>query len=251
MDMDVEVRIQIVLKALGMNESSPGQPALLVDDKMYFNQEGYLEKGENPEAKSPTPRLCWLVEGKPEPLIGEFDLRTIQATCGEQQNLTEEQVKWALQILDRTQSSSESGTKIQHVFVSSGLMFFLNENGEWTTQNHKSAEPITWPMGHRVRPAQQSLGINGCKDCHRANSPFFFGKVKGIGPLITQRVQVRTQSSFMKLTLPYQRLFGLSFSVRPVLKVVLFVSALVCGSILLIFLMLVLERISGLVEKRK
>ncbi|MCJ7579309.1 MAG: hypothetical protein MUP98_02105 [Candidatus Aminicenantes bacterium] len=251
MDMDVEVRIQIVLEALATNDSSPGQPVLLVDDKMYLVQEGYLEKRENPEAKNPAPRLCWLVDGKPEPLIGEFDLRTIQAIGGEQQNLTEEQVKWALQILDRTQSSSESGTRIQFVFVSSGLMFLLNEKGEWTTQNHESAEPITWPMGHRVRPAQQSLGINGCKDCHRANSPFFFGKVKGIGPLITERVQVRTQSSFMKLTLPYQRLFGLSFSVRPVLKVVLFVSALVCGSILLIFLMLVLGRISGLVEKRK
>ncbi len=130
-------------------------------------------------------------------------------------------------------------------------MFLLDKDGELTTQNHKSAEPVTWPIGHKVRPAQQSLGINGCRDCHRANSPFFFGKVKGIGPLITERVRVRSQSSFMDLTLPYQRLFGLSFSVRPLLKVVLFVSALVCGSILLIVLLRVLGRISGLVEKRR
>ena len=130
-------------------------------------------------------------------------------------------------------------------------MFFLNEDGELATQNHKSAEPVTWPVGHRVRPAQQSLGVNGCKDCHTANSPFFFGKVKGMGPLITENVQVRVQGSFMELTVPYQRLFGLSFTVLPLLKVVLFVSALFCGSILLIFLGLVLGRISGLVEKRK
>ncbi len=130
-------------------------------------------------------------------------------------------------------------------------MFLLDTDGELTTQNHKSADPVTWPIGHRVRPAQQSLGINGCRDCHRANSPFLFGKVKGIGPLITKRVKVRSQGSFMDLTLPYQRLFGLSFSVRPLLKIVLFVSALICGSVLLIFLLLLMGRISGLVEKRR
>ncbi|MFC2167974.1 hypothetical protein ACFLRW_03240 [Acidobacteriota bacterium] len=251
MDLDVEVRIQIILEALATHESPSGEPALLFKDKMYSVQEGYLETGENPEANSPTPVLCWLVDGKIEPLIGEFDLRTVKSTSGEEQNLTEEQVNSALKLLNLSEKSNESGTPLSHAFISGGLMFFLDKDDVLTTQNHKSAEPVTWPIGHRVRPAQQSLGIHGCKDCHKANSPFFFGKVKGIGPLNTQRVQVRTQGSFMELTLPYQRLFGLSFSVRPVLKGVLFVSALVCGSILLIFLMLVLGRISGLVEKRK
>jgi hypothetical protein len=251
LDMDVEVNIQIVLEALATNESAPGQPALLYQNVMYFIQEGYLEKGENPAESKPVPWLCWLVEGKPEPLISEFDMRTVKATAGEELTLTEEQVVLALKILNSAQNSSESGTSISHAFISGGLMFLLDKDGELTAGNHKSAEPVTWPMGHRVRPAQQSLGVNGCKDCHRANSPFFFGKVRGLGPLITQRVQVRSQGSFMDLTLPYQRLFGLSFSIRPLLKVVLFVSAFVCGSILVIVLMLVLGRISGLVEKRR
>jgi hypothetical protein len=251
LDMDVEVRIQIVLEALATNESAPGQPALLFHEKMYFIQEGYLEKGENPEGNRPTPWLCWLVEGKPEPLIGEFDLRVIKATVGEEQTLTEEQVVLALQILNRNQNSNELEMTISHAYISGGLMFLLDKDGDLTTKNHESAEPVIWPIGHRVRPAQQSLGINGCRDCHRANSPFFFGKVRGLGPLITQKVEVRSLSSFMNLTLPYQRLFGLSFSVRPLLKVVLLVSALVCGSILLIVLLLFLGRISGLVEKRR
>ena len=251
LDIDIETRIQIVLEALAANESAPGQPALLVHEKMYFIQEGYLEKGENPEGNRPTPWLCWLVEGKPEPLIGEFDLRTVKATVGGEQTLTEEQVKLVLEILNKTQNSSESGKTISHAYITGGLMFLLDKDGELTTQNNKSADPVTWPIGHKVRPAQQSLGINGCRDCHKANSPFFSGKVKGIGPLITERVRVRSQSSFMDLTLPYQRLFGLSFSVRPLLKVVLFVSALVCGSILLIVLLLFLGRISGLMEKRR
>ena len=251
MDVDVETRIQIVLEALATNETAPGQPALLVQDAMYSIQEGYLEKTNNPGEFRPTSWLCWIVEGQPEPLVGEFDLRTVKATVGGEKTLTEEQIKLVLEILNRTQNSSESEKTKSFSYISGGLMFFLNKDGELTTQNHKSADPVTWPIGHRVRPAQQSLGINGCRDCHRANSPFFFGKVKGIGPLITERVRVRSQISFMNLTLPYQRLFGLSFSVRPLLKIVLFVSALICGSILLIFLVLVLGRISGLVEKRR
>jgi len=251
MDMDVEVRIQIVLEALATNESAPGQPALLVHDVMYSVREGYLEKTNNPGEFRPTPWLCWLVEGQPESLVGEFDLRTVKATVGEEQTLTEEQIRLVLDILNRTQNSSRSDMSTPHAYISGGLMFLLDKDGELTTQNHESADPVTWPIGHRVRPAQQSLGINGCRDCHRANSPFFFGKVRGLGPLITEKVNVRSQGSFMDLTLPYQRLFGLSFSVRPLLKIVLFVSALVCGSILLIFLLLVLGRISGLVEKRR
>jgi len=182
MDLDVEVRIQIVLEALATNESAPGDPVLLIENKMYFVQEGYLEEGENPEANRPTSWLCWLVEGKTEPLIGEFDLRTVKATVGEEQNLTEEQVTMALNLLNLSHKSSESETTLSHAYISGGLMFFLGKDGELTTENHKSAEPVTWPVGHRVRPAQQSLGINGCKDCHIANSPFFFGKVKGSGP---------------------------------------------------------------------
>lgn len=251
MDMDVEVRIQNVLEALATNESASGQPALLFQNAMYSIQEGYLEKTDNPSEFRPIPWLCWLVEGQPEPLVGEFDLRTVKATVGREQTLTEEQVKLVLEILNRTQNSGESEMETFYAYISGGLMFLLDTDGELTTRNHESADPVTWPIGHRVRPAQQSLGINGCRDCHRANSPFLFGKVRGIGPLITKRVQVRSQGSFMDLTLPYQRLFGLSFSVRPLLKIVLFGSALVCGSVLLIFLLLVLGRISGLVEKRR
>ncbi len=251
LDVDVETRIQIILEALATNESAPGLPALLVHETMYSIQEGYLEKTNNPGEFRPTPWLCWLVEGQPESLVGEFDLRTVKATVGEEQTLTEEQVKLVLEILNRTQNSGESETDTFYAYISGGLMFFLDKDGELTTQNHKSADPVTWPIGHRVRPAQQSLGVNGCRDCHKANSPFFFGKVKGTGPLITERVRTRSQGSFMDLTLSYQKLFGLSFSIRPLLKIVLFVSALVCGSILLIFFLLVLGRISGLVEKRR
>ena len=170
---------------------------------------------------------------------------------GEEQTLTEEQVKLVLEILNRTKSTGESERDTFYVYISGGMLFLVDQDGELATKHHKAADPVTWPIGHRVRPAQQSLGINGCKDCHRANSPFFFGKVKGLGPLITDRVRVGSQGGFMDLTLPYQRLFGLSFTVRPLFKVVLFVAALALVSILLIVVFLALGRFSGLVEKRR
>lgn len=251
LDYDAETRVQIVLEALSTNLSAPGQPALLINETMYSLQEGYLQKEINPGEIRPIPWLCWLVENKPEPLVSEFDLRTVRATVGEEQTLTEEQVKLVLEILNRTKSTGESERDTFYVYISGGMLFLVDQDGELATKHHKAADPVTWPIGHRVRPAQQSLGINGCKDCHRANSPFFFGKVKGLGPLITDRVRVGSQGGFMDLTLPYQRLFGLSFTVRPLFKVVLFVAALALVSILLIVVFLALGRFSGLVEKRR
>jgi hypothetical protein len=102
-----------------------------------------------------------------------------------------------------------------------------------------------------VRPAQQSLGINGCKDCHSESSAFFFGTIKGAGPLKTDIFDNRSAHSFMNLDKPYQKLFGLSFRVRPLLKVVLFVAAIIVGSMLLFMLMVILGRYTGLFEKRR
>ena len=113
-----------------------------------------------------------------------------------------------------------------------------------------SAEPVAWPLGHEVRPARQSLGVNGCKDCHRFGSPFLFRKAKGTGPLKTDRVQTISANAFMRLDRPYQALFGLSFVVRPLFKWVLFLSILVVGSILVLVVLLVVGRLTGLIEKR-
>jgi hypothetical protein len=54
----------------------------------------------------------------------------------------------------------------------------------------------------------------------------------------------------MRLDRPYQTLFGLSFVVRPLFKWILFLSILVVGSILVLVVLLVVGRLSGLVEKR-
>jgi hypothetical protein len=53
----------------------------------------------------------------------------------------------------------------------------------------------------------------------------------------------------MGLTRPYQRLFGLSFFVRPLFKIVLFAAAALLGLLLLVFVSLIVGRAAGLVER--
>jgi len=110
---------------------------------------------------------------------------------------------------------------------------------------------MTWPFAHEVRPARQSLGVNGCTDCHRFGSAFLFRKAEGTGPLLTGRVKTVSANAFMGLDRPYQKLFGLSFAVRPLFKWVLFLLILVIGSIVALVLFFGVGRLTGLVEKRK
>jgi len=239
-------RIQNVLIALGILENAPGQPGVIYKKAMYHLPEGYLEKKEGPEEGATTAKLVWLENDKITPAVSGFQVRSMVATVGSEQTLTEEQVTLVLQSLSQNDAEDSS-----YVYVSGGKVFRLDEEGRLTNSKHPAADPVVWPLGHRVRPAQQSLGINGCTDCHLENSPFFFGKIKGNGPLKTDKFEKRSAHSFMDLDLPYQKLFGLSFRVRPLLKVVLFVAAIIVGSMLFIMLMVNLGRYTGLFEKRR
>jgi hypothetical protein len=184
------------------------------------------------------------------PLVENFDLRTVLATAGDKPALTEEQIVRVLGVLESNRRNPENEEE-GYVYISGGKMFELDEEGRLASFDHESAEPVSWPLGHRVRPAQQSLGVNGCRDCHRANSSFFFGKIKGKGLLITENVTALSQSAFMGLAQPYQRLFGLSFSIRPVFKAVLFLAALLLGALLLVLIVHVIGRSAGLVDRGK
>ena len=55
----------------------------------------------------------------------------------------------------------------------------------------------------------------------------------------------------MGLDRPYQKLFGLSFAVRPFLKGILLISAIVIAMILCLVALLFLGRAVGLIERRE
>jgi hypothetical protein len=238
-DTDAEARLQQILIALGTVPGAPGKPALAVKRSLYVITDGFLEKKDAPEP-SAEPELVWIRDGKQSPLVADFARRAVLTLTGTDQTLTEEQAALVLAKLGK-----------DHAYVSSGRVFRLDGKGRLEVGNDEAAEPVMWPLAHEVRPARMALGVNGCTDCHKAGSPFLFGKVRGYGPLKTSRVDVRPASSFMGLGRPYQVLFGLSFAVRPLFKGVLLGAAAVVGSLLFLAALLWLGRISGLIGKRR
>ena len=249
-DPDVQTRIQGILEALAGVPGARGKPVLIFKKALFQVTETYLEKSESPAQPAAAPELAWLIEGKIEPLLPDTELRTIAALAGTEQNLTEEQVKAVLGALSTTRSMEGLKARRTFVYVSGGKLFQLGDDGRLEAVNDPAADPVVWPFGHEVRPARQSLGVNGCKDCHRFASSFLFRQAKGTGPLKTDQVKTISANAFMRLDRPFQTLFGLSFVVRPLFKWVLFLSILVVGFVLALVVLLVVGRLAGLIEKR-
>ena len=243
-DPAVETRFQEFLQALGTVAGAPGQPVIVVKKTLYKLVDGALDMSEAPAGLAEAAGPGWLVAERSLPLASDFDLRTVTAKAGTEQTLTEEQVALVLGALQKSAEDTD------FVYVSGGRMFRLGQDGKLKAEESAAAEPVTWPLAHDVRPAQQSLGWNGCTDCHSGGSDFFFTTLKGTGPLLTRNVEERSASSFMGLRGLFQRFFGLSFIVRPAFKVVLAVCAVLVGTLVFLAGILALGRLAGFLEKR-
>ena len=114
-------------------------------------------------------------------------------------------------------------------------MFRRNDADPLVASDHPAAEPYSWPLAHNVRPASQSLGASGCTDCHTADSPFFFGMVEAAGPLHTQEAATTASHKLQKLDRGYTRLFGWSFTYRPLFKIVGFCASGLVLAVLLVY----------------
>jgi hypothetical protein len=246
-----EPKIQKILEALTLPEVSPAKPCLGYKGFFYRIVENSLEKSERKDLMSPEPELFWFKDDRLLPLVPESSLRPIAALSGTEFRLTEEQVELGLKALAERDPAGTPDDAWGYVYISGGKLFQLDKRGKLEATNDGAAAPVAWPLAHEVRPARQSLGIGGCKDCHTAKSDFFFARIEGSGPLRTERVSVRPAVSFMGLAYPYQKLFGLSFSARPAFKAALFIAAFLVGFLLLVAGGLALARHTGLIEKRK
>ncbi len=96
-------------------------------------------------------------------------------------------------------------------------------NGELAATDEKGAEPVSWPIGHDVRPARMARGADPvkCADCHTGDSKFFLGKIMPTGPIVDLAVEAVEQSEFLKVDALYHTVLGTTFAMRPLLKVVL------------------------------
>ena len=242
-DPDIETRFQEFLQALGTVTDRPGEPAIAVRKTLYRLVNGFLDVSELPAELGEAVGPGWLAQGKFLPLAPEFDVRTVIAKAGTERTLTEEQVALVLEALAKSDLADD------YVYFSGGRLFQLDPDGRLVSRDDEAAAPVTWPLAHNVRPAQRSLGRGGCVDCHSVGSDFFFDTIKGTGPLLTKSVGKRSTAAFMGLGGFFQRIFGLSFVVRPVFKVILAVAAAVVGALLLLAALLALGRIAGFLEK--
>jgi len=248
--IEPETRIQNVLAALAAMPGAPGQPAWAYKNIIYKLVDGAFDKTEVKDPPAASHVLFWIKDQARVPLLAEPKARAIAALNGTEQTLTEAQVEAVLRAL-ANRAKASPGSQGEYVYIASGRLFRIGEKGVLTAENHVAADPVTWPFAHNVRPARQALGVDGCTDCHSVGSDFFFAKTTPSGPLLTDRAKTRSAVSFMGMTQPFHRLFGLTFLGRPYFKIALAVAAVVIAAILAVLFLTLIGRAAGLIEKRR
>ncbi len=177
----------------------------------------------------------WLKDGVFMPFVSpEAEKLIVDTVGGDEVVFTENQVAIVLGRLGDG-----------HVYVSRGKMFSDDGKGGLKAEEHKDAAPVTWPIAHDVRSASQALGSDKCTDCHSADSDFFFASVIPQGALRTDKVTVGKMSDYMDISGGYHRLFGLTFIVRPLLKLFLLGMAGIAALVALLYALLGLKKVAS------
>ena len=142
-----------------------------------------------------------------------------------------------------------------------GAFGFIGHGQLWTAEGegsnatvvaraHAAAAPVSWPVGHDVRPACQARGAAPvkCADCHTSDSEFFFGKVVPTGPIVDAEVEPVPQTEFLGLSPAYHAVFGTTFAMRPFFKVFLWtvfgILVLFCAAVAAVALKHLVAKIS-------
>jgi len=128
------------------------------------------------------------------------------------------------------------------VYVTAGKVFFLNQQKQLQSREHESAHPYKWPIAHDVRPAAQSLGVNGCKDCHSPASNFAFGDIIVDTPLKSVNEKI-SMNVFLEQNIAYENIFATTFYLRPFFKWILGISWIIITFIILIYALKGLSRL--------
>jgi hypothetical protein len=187
-------------------------------------------------AQRSVPRFAWMdKDNKTRPLIDEAVIVAVAQTAGVEESFTEQQVGVVLGKLQ----ASKGG---KYAYISSGKMFSLDDSGAVVASDNPAADAYSWPMAHGVRPGAQALGAGGCTDCHSQDSAFFFGKVKGSGPLLTDAAAVKSMYELQQLDAGFHSMFGLTFVFRPIFKTTLFAAAVLMALILAAYAMIAVRR---------
>ena len=164
--------------------------------------------------------------------IGSVLAKSKAEVVGNWPLFTDEQVVTSLKML-----SSKVPAESTAVYVAAGKLHQLGEKDALVSTEHAAAEPYGWPIAHDVRPAAQSLGVKGCKDCHTTEAPFVFGNIKVDSPLASQQDLTVSMVDFQEKNPLYMRLFAMSFVFRPMLKIVSLLCVAAIGCVVLLYVL--------------
>ncbi len=225
-DYDAEGAIVAIMDAL-----KPLDVMLVTQGKRFAkNDGGYLEGTNSTQAAG------WYLSNG-QPLVSPFVARAVADTVGSSFSFNEEQLALMLKKL---------GNSV--CYVSNGRKFTLDAGGGLADSDAPFAEPVSWPLGHDVRPETQALGAKGCEDCHSLDSGFLFGSVAATGPLLTARAKTVPMYEFQGLDESFNKMFGLTFKVRKAFKGLLGILAALLGLVALAVGLPALYRLAGKLE---
>ncbi len=134
----------------------------------------------------------------------------------------------------------------EFAFVGHGMLWKA-DGSNLVASAHAAARPVSWPVGHDVRPARMARGANPakCADCHTGSSDFFQAKIAPAGPFADAGVEPISQADLMGVSACYHAMLGSTFAMRPMLKVFMWT----VFAVILLFLMAAaavsLNRLSG------
>ncbi len=155
------------------------------------------------------------------PMLDTWTLEQYAKVKDAERPFTQEMVRKAL---------AHAGKDVR--YIASGLVFSLDAAGKLvTTTGAAEAQPVSWPVGHDVRAARQARGATPvkCADCHTADSSFFLGEIKPVGPVQDVDAPVLCQADLLGVSGVYHTTLGATFAMRPLFKVVLWtVFGLLC-----------------------
>ena len=177
-------------------------------------------------------------DGSVAPLCRQLWVDVVEKTLGDETLLTEKQVNHTLKALAKEGENT-------FVYVCEGKLFRASPNGELAAEDHPKAAPYSWAFAHDVRPAGQSLGMNGCTDCHSSESPFFFGQVRAMGPLLTQEASIVNMFELEGIDAALQQLTGTAYLLRDWVSYALIGLCVLVGAVLALFGLKALDRVTS------
>jgi len=148
---------------------------------------------------------------------------------GKKKYLTEKRIAAILAMLNKDAENEGPAA-----YVSGGKLYRRIAEGKLEASDHAVAEPVSWPIGHNVRPATESLGAKGCLECHGKGAPFHFGEVE-IPTLADLPVENVPMHAFLELDQQELEEWAWTYQFRTLFKIISYAAGAVIALVLLAY----------------